>query len=181
MAQNFRDHGNCSPAQKFQTFLLDDDLEHLFRLGSSYLVLGKEKLGDSILPFLADIKAFLFAGFFEEFMRDLEKDPHSVSGLSLRVFSGSVFQMLYDSQSVCNCFVGFFAFNIHNCSNTAVIMLKFGTVKSPGFSSRFFHPFHPFSPDLSLRYVTAAHTNPRNRGCAWLGRDLNSGCPWVPS
>ena len=62
----------------------------------------------------------------------------------MRIFSGTMIQILYNPQCVGNCIMGFFAFDIDNCTDTAVIMFKFLTVKSLPFLYHFFHFPHPF-------------------------------------
>ena len=57
-------------------------------------------------------------------MLDLKKDAHTVSGLSFRVLSRPVLQVLYDLKSSRHRAVALFPFNINDRADTAVVMFK---------------------------------------------------------
>ena len=58
------DYRDFSPAQKFQTFLFHDDLEHLFRLVTFDLVLREERTGQYRIPFPDQSQFLLFCRLF---------------------------------------------------------------------------------------------------------------------
>ena len=78
-------------------------------------------------------------------MGNLKEDTNAITCFAFCIFSGTMIQILYNPQCVGNCIMGFFAFDIDNCSDTAVIMFKFLTVKFPAFpfitSFIFLYPF----------------------------------------
>ena len=57
-----------------------------------------------------------------------DKDTYTVTGFSFRIFSCSVFQILYDLQGVFHGIPAFYAFDIDACTNTAVIVFKLRSV-----------------------------------------------------
>ena len=144
MTQNFRDYRNSSPAKKLQPFFFDDDLEHLFRLGTFDLMLWEEELGNTIFSFVTDLKALFLTGFFEKFMGNLQKDSHTVTGFSFRIFTCPVLQMLYDTQCIGNCIMSLFAFDVDNCTDTTVVMFKFLAIQTLIFFHHFLHIPYPF-------------------------------------
>ena len=194
VSEDLRDHRNVSPSEKLQSFFFHDDLEHFFCLGAFDLVLREEELCDTIFSFLTDIKALFLTGFFEKFMGDLQKDTNTVTGFSLCILTCTMLQMFYDPESIRNSFMCFLSFDVDNCADTTVVMLKFLAIQALFFSRYFLHNLRPlyqkklyyslfccFLLSFSFAYASAAFTKPRNKGCAWFGLDLNSGCPWVPS
>ena len=62
-------------------------------------------------------------------MGNLQKDPNTVTSLSLCILSCTMLQMFYDPEGIRNSFMCFFAFNVYNCTDTAVVMLKFPAIQ----------------------------------------------------
>ena len=139
MSEHLRYYRNRSPSKKFQSFFFHNDLEHFFCLCAFDLMLWKKELCNTIFSLSADIKAFLFTGFFEKSVRNLQKDTYTISCLSFCILAGTMFQMLYDSECICNCIMSLFTFYIYNRTDTTVIMLKFLSIKSLIFSHYFLH------------------------------------------
>ena len=57
-------------------------------------------------------------------MGDLKQDTYTVSGLSFRIFSGAVLQVLHDVKRALHGLMTFNPFAVHHCSDSAVIMFK---------------------------------------------------------
>ena len=144
MSKNLRNYGNLSPAKELQSFLFYDDFEHFLRLCTFDLVLREKELADSVFSFLSDFNSLFFTSLLEKLMGNLKKDTNTITGFSFCIFSCTVLQILYDPQCIGNCIMGFFSFDINNCSDSAVVMFKLLSVKSLPFRSHFFHFPHPF-------------------------------------
>lgn len=61
----------------------------------------------------------------QKFVGDLGQNTYTVTGLTFRILTGSVLQILYDLQRILNSSAAFLSMNIDTGSDTAVIMLKF--------------------------------------------------------
>ena len=107
-------------------------------------MLWEKELANTIFSFLADFDSLFFTCFLKKFMGNLKEDTNAITCFAFCIFSGTMIQILYNPQCVGNCIMGFFAFDIDNCTDTAVIMFKFLTVKSLPFLYHFFHFPHPF-------------------------------------
>ena len=153
VSENLRDHRNGSPAKKLQSFFFHDDLKHLFGLGTFDLMLREEKLCDTIFSFLTDIKALFLTGFFEKFMGNLQKDTYTVTGLAFRILTCTMLQMFYDPESICNSFMCFLSFDIDNCTDTTVVMLKFLAIQALIFSHCFLHNLRPLYHNILLFFI----------------------------
>ena len=62
---------------------------------------------------------------FKKLMGNLQKNTDAVARLSFGVLSGPVFQILYNFKRIFHSRPALFSFNIHDCSDSAVIMFKF--------------------------------------------------------
>ena len=144
MSKNLRNYRNFSPAKELQSLFFHNDLKHFFCLGTFDLMLWEKELANTIFSFLADFDFLFFTCFLKKFMGNLKEDTNAITCFAFCIFSGTMIQILYNPQCVGNCIMGFFAFDIDNCTDTAVIMFKFLTVKSLPFLYHFFHFPHPF-------------------------------------
>ena len=63
-------------------------------------------------------------------MRNLKKDSHAVSCLSLCIFSGSVFQVLHDMECSLHRQMALDSLAVYHCADSTVVMFKGGTVQS---------------------------------------------------
>ena len=115
---------HLSPAEKVQSFFPDDDLEDLLRLISFQLILREEEHADAVIPLSIDRDAERLTDLLEKPVRDLKQDPHAVPGLSLRIFSRSVLQMLYDLERSRYGTVAFLSLDIYDRADPAVVVLK---------------------------------------------------------
>ena len=125
-----------------------------FCLGAFDLVLREEELCDTIFSFLTDIKALFLTGFFEKFMGDLQKDTNTVTGFSLCILTCTMLQMFYDPESIRNSFMCFLSFDVDNCADTTVVMLKFLAIQALFFSRYFLHNLRPlYQKKLYLFFI----------------------------
>ena len=132
LPQNAVVGGNLAPAEEIETFLLQDDLEQLFRLVSGGLLLGEEKHPCSEAAVSRQLQFLRIAN--EKLVRKLYENSHAVSGLTLCVFARTVFQALDDGQSVRDGSPRFFPLDVYYRSDSAVVVLKPGIVQ-PRFRS----------------------------------------------
>ena len=182
MTENLRENRNCTPSQKLQSLFFHDDLEHLLCLGTFDLLLREKELGYTVFSLSTNVKALFFTDLLKKFMGNLKKDTDTIAGFSFCILTSTMLKILYDLKSIGNCIMCFLSFYINNGSDTAVIMFEFRAVEALLLICYFSHFSHPFIAASSAVFLsTAACTNPRNRGCAWFGLDLNSGCPCVPT
>ena len=130
LSQHIRSGGNGSPSQEFHPLLLHDDLKHLLRLIAPQLVLGEEKHTDTVGSLLAQVNTQSRGRLREKAMGNLKQDSHTVAGLSLGILSCPVLQIFYDLQRIGHGLVCLYPFHADNSADTAVVMLKFGTVQS---------------------------------------------------
>ena len=122
-----------SPAKELQSFLLDDNLQHLLCLISGKLILGEEEHADTVLPGLAKLNAQRLCHFLKEFVGDLQHDADTVSGLSLRVLTCAVFQIFYNVKGLLHGAVARNTLDIGYGTDTAVVMLKARIIKTRSF------------------------------------------------
>ena len=94
MSKNIGNDRNLSPTEELHSFLFYDNLKHLLCLVPAKLFLRKEEHTDSVvsLSAKADVKSLRLLG--KKLMGYLKQDSNAVSGLSLRILSGTVFQIL---------------------------------------------------------------------------------------
>ena len=150
MTENLRNYRHGSPSEKFQSFFFHNDLKHLFRLCTFDLMLWEKELGNSVFSLVTNLKSFFLTGFFEKFMRNLQKDTNTITGLSLCIFTGTMLQMFYNPERIGNCIMSFFTFYIYNSTDPAVVVFKFTAVQTMIFSAYFLHIHLPFLiPDFS--------------------------------
>ena len=71
LSEHLRYCRNGAPAEKFQTFLAQNNLKHLHRLFSLQLILREEKLTNAVFPLLTNRNAEGVTGFGKEFVRNL--------------------------------------------------------------------------------------------------------------
>ena len=124
VTKNFRTYRYGTISEEFHSFFFNDDFKHFFRLVAFQFILRKEKHGNTVFSFSADMDAFFFTGFGKEFMRNLKQDTNTVAGFTLCIFTGSVLQMFYDFQSIFNGFMAFDTFAVYYGTDTAVIMFE---------------------------------------------------------
>ena len=67
-------------------------------------------------------------------MGNLKQDANTVASLSLCILSCPVFQVFHDFQGIFHGLMAFYAFTVHNGSDTAVVMFKLLPVQSFIFS-----------------------------------------------
>ena len=150
MTENLRNYRHGSPSEKFQSFFFHNDLKHLFRLCTFDLMLWEKELCNTVFSLFTDFKAFFLTGLFEEFVRNLQKDTNTITGLSFCIFTGTMLQMFYNPERIGNCIMSFFTFYIYNNTDPAVVVFKFTAVQTMIFSAYFLHIHLPFLiPDFS--------------------------------
>ena len=76
-------------------------------------------------------------------MGDLQKDTNTVTGFSLCILTCTMLQMFYDPESIRNSFMCFLSFDVDNCADTTVVMLKFLAIQALFFSRYFLHNLRP--------------------------------------
>ena len=96
MSKNLWHYRNLSPAKEFQSLFFHDDLKHFLCLRTFDLMLRKKELANSIFSFLSNLDSLFFTCFFEKLMGNLKKDTNAVTGFSLCVLTGTMFQILYN-------------------------------------------------------------------------------------
>ena len=128
-----------SPAEELQSLFLDDNLQHLFGLVSGKLILGEEEHANAVFALITKLNAKRLCYLLKEFVGDLQHDADTVSGLSFRVFTGAMLEILYNVESLLHGAVTLDAFDIGYGTDTAVVMLKARIVKTRknGLGSRF--------------------------------------------
>ena len=129
MPQHGRICGNLSPSQKFQAFLLHNDLKHLLCLIFLKLILGKEEHAHTVFPGFSDGNSKRGRYLLKKLMGDLCENSHTVTGLSLCILSCAVLQVFHYFQCIFHCRTALFALNVYAGTDTAVVMFKFRTVK----------------------------------------------------
>ena len=157
VSKYIRHSGHCTPSKEFQTFFYHNDLKHFLCLGTLDFLLREKELSNSVLSFPSNLNALFFTGFFEKFMRNLQKDSHTISGFSFCILSCTMIQIFYNTQGICNRFMAFFTFNIYNCTNSAVIMLKFRAVKTLLVICHFSHISSSFLYGLSFNFFFSVY------------------------
>ena len=125
--------GQISPSQELKPFLFYNNLKHLFGLISCKLILRKEKHTNTIGSLLSQLDTKKLCHLLKKTVRNLKHNSYAVSCLALCILSCPVLQILYNVQSLVHGFMTFYAFNISNRTNSAVIMLKSGIVQSETF------------------------------------------------
>ena len=125
MSQHIGESRHFTPAEEFHSFLFHNDLEHLLRLVAAQLFLREEEHADTVFSLSADIHSQSLCDSCKKFVGDLGQNTDTVTGLTFRILTGSVLQILYDLQRILNSSAAFLSMNIDTGSDTAVIMLKF--------------------------------------------------------
>ena len=125
MSQHIGKGGHFTPAEEFHSFLFHNDLEHLLRLVAAQLFLREEEHANTVFSLSADFHAQSLCNSCKKFVGDLGQNTDTVTGLTFRILTGSVLQILYDLQRILNSSAAFLSMNIDTGSDTAVIMLKF--------------------------------------------------------
>ena len=154
VTDQFRMSREITPAEELESLFLDDDLEHLFRLISRKLVLREEEHADAILALSTELDSERFCHLLKKFVGNLKHDSDTITCLALRVFSGAVLKVFHDVKCLVYCSMGLNAFDIGNCSDTTVVMLKSGIVKTRSLclcSLIALHCSIPFRVRLSVR------------------------------
>ena len=64
-------------------------------------------------------------------MRDLQHDAHTVPGLSFRIFSRAVLQVLYNMKRTLHGQVALLSILVHHRADPAVVMFKSRGIKPP--------------------------------------------------
>ena len=123
-AQHLGMSRDFSPAQNVKTFFFCDDLEHLFCLIPSQLILRKEKHTDSIISFSAKQNRCLGSYLFEKLVGDLKQYANAVACFAFGVFSCAVLEGLNDGESVLYGFVRSEPLDVHHSADAAVVMFK---------------------------------------------------------
>ena len=118
--------------------------EHLFCLRTFDLMLREKELCNAVFSLAPKLDSFFFAGFLEELMGNLKENTYTVTGFSLCIFSCTMLQIFHDPQSICDRIMGLLSFDVDHCTDTTVVMFKFGTVKPLLCFHHFFHLPHPF-------------------------------------
>ena len=136
--------GDFAPSQEIQAFLFYDNFKNILGLISFQLILGKKEHSHSVISLSTQSDSERLTDFAEKAMRDLQQNSHPVSGLPFGVLSGSVFQVLHNPEGACNRTVAFYAFDIYNGADPAVIMFKTITVQSLPAVNFFPHNPCPF-------------------------------------
>ena len=131
MPKNIRYNWHFPPSKEFKPLLLDDYLEHFFRLVLFQFILREEEHTDSIIPLLAKFNTKRLYRFLEKFMRNLEQNADAVACLPLCVFPRTVFQLFHNIQSTRHRIVCLVSLNIYDSANTAVIVFKTRVVQAP--------------------------------------------------
>ena len=152
-SQYFRMNRHFTPAQEIQSFFFYNYFKNIFRLISLQLILGKKEHSHTIISFAPQSNAERLTDFAEESVRNLQKNTDAVSGFSFRILSCSVFQVLYNPEGARNSIVTFYAFNIYNCTDSAVIMFKAFPVQSLPAVNFFPHNPCPFFFILSFSTI----------------------------
>ena len=129
MSQYGRYTGNFTPAKEFQPFLLYDDLKHLLRLITFQFILREEEHTDTVFALSSKFNAKRLGYLGKEFVADLYQNTNTVTSLAFCIFTGSVLQILYDSEGIFNRFTALRTFDVYNSTNTTVVMFKFCSVK----------------------------------------------------
>ena len=125
VTQHLSVYGNLTEAQEFHAFFFHDNLQHFLGLIPFQFILGQKQLGDTVFSRISNGNISLFTGFLEKTVGNLKQDTYAVSRFSFRVFSGAVFQIFHDSQSVFHRLMAFYPFAVYHCPDTAVVMFKF--------------------------------------------------------
>ncbi len=129
MSKHCRHSGHVAPAQKFQPFLLCNDLKHLFGLISLQLILREKEGAHTVFPLAADLKTERSCHPDHKLMRHLRENTHAVSRLALRVLSGSVLQILHNLKRILHSGAALFAFDVDAGADTAVVVFKLRPVQ----------------------------------------------------
>ena len=130
MPQHGRVGRHFPPAQKFHPFLFHDDLEHLFGLAAQQFVGREEEHPHPVFPLPAGLDAGQGADLLKEAVGNLGQDSHAVPGLSFRILSRTVLQMLHDPERIRHDPMALFAADIDHRSDPAVIVFEFRPVKA---------------------------------------------------
>ena len=117
------------PAQEVHALLVNDNLQHLLRLGPFELVLGEEEHAHAVVPLLPQGEALLLRPAAEQPVGNLEQDAHAVAGLSGGVLAGPVLQLFYDFQGVVHSAIGSAPLDVHHRADAAGVVLKLGTIQ----------------------------------------------------
>jgi len=87
---------HLTPAEQLQTFLRHNHLEHLLRLIALQLILREEKHANTKITVSTKLNTERLYCFREKFVGYLQQNADTVSGLSFRILSCTVLQILYD-------------------------------------------------------------------------------------
>ena len=129
LSQNFGMDRHVPPAQEVHALLVNDNLQHLLRLGPFELVLGEEEHAHAVVPLLPQGEALLLRPAAEQPVGNLEQDAHAVAGLSGGVLAGPVLQLFYDFQGVVHSAIGSAPLDVHHRADAAGVVLKLGTIQ----------------------------------------------------
>ena len=145
-SQDLRADGHITPSQKGHPLFLQDDFQHLSGLSSLQGIRGEKEHAHGVVSGLAQIQPLCACRVPEEFMADLQQNPHAVAGLSQGILAGTVLQTLHDLQGVVHGLMGLFPVDVHHGTDAAGIPLIDGAVSQPLFLRH--HGFIPRFPDV---------------------------------
>ena len=116
--------GNLPPAEEGHPFLLYYDLKHLLRLVALQLILREKEHADAVFPLSSQFDSQRLSCLLKKSMGNLRQDTYPVPGLSFRVLSRAVLQVLHDLQRIFHDRTRFHTFDIYACADAAIIVFK---------------------------------------------------------
>ena len=63
-------------------------------------------------------------------MRYLKENTYTITSLTFRILTCSVFEILYDTKSIRYCLMSLYSFDAYNCTDTTVIVYELWVIKS---------------------------------------------------
>ena len=146
LSENFTVYRHIAPAENLHSVLFSDDAEHPAGNHLGNLGALKKEHADAVLPFVRQFNFFIMSCLLKKAVRDLQKDPDTVADLAAGILAGPVAQMLYNFQSIVDCFMGAMTVDIDNRADPARIAVSCFTHSHSHTSPVVFSPLKAAMP-----------------------------------
>ncbi len=126
-SENVRIRRDIPPAEKLQSLLLRDDLQHAHRKRALQVILREEEHTNAVIALAKCICVFnacLFHRLREEAVAYLQQNSDAVADLPGRIFAGSVLKLFHDMKSIVENLVVFVPVDIDDDADSAGVVFE---------------------------------------------------------